>query len=81
MIHRTDTGFKRTGLKKRFAAMILAAAVASSLAACGSSPSGAKPSDAGTTAKAGEAATELAGDAAKQEETTGSQYAEGQLHL
>lgn len=81
MIHRTDTGFKRTGLKKRFAAMILAAAVASSLAACGSSPSGAKPSDAGTTAKAGEAATELAGDAAKQEETTGSQYAEGQFHL
>ena len=81
MIHRTDTGFKRTGLKKRFAAMILAAAVASSLAACGSSPSGAKPSDAGTTAKSGEAATEPAGDAAKQEETTGSQYAEGQFHL
>lgn len=30
MIHRTDTGFKRTGLKKRFAAMMPAAAVASS---------------------------------------------------
>ena len=48
MIHRTDTGIKKNGPAKRLTAIILAAALALGLTACGSSPSGAKPSDTGT---------------------------------
>lgn len=79
MIHKTHSGLKKPSLKKRAAAFILAAAVVSTMAACGSSPSGAKASDAGTTAKSGETAP--AGEAAKPEETAGSQYAPGQYQL
>ena len=43
MIHRTDTGIKKNGPAKRLTAIILAAASALGLTACGSSPSGAHP--------------------------------------
>lgn len=79
MIHKRDTGLRKAGLKKRVMALILAAAAASTLVACSSSPSGAKASDAGTAAKSGETAP--AGDTAKAEETAGSQYAPGQYQL
>ncbi len=81
MIHRTDTGIKKNGPAKRFAALILAAAMALGLAACGSSQSGAKPSGTGSAVQSGGAVTEPAGDASKQDVTSGSGYTEGQFQL
>lgn len=81
MIHRTDTGIKKNGPAKRITALILAAAMALGLTACGSSQSGAKPSGAGSAVQSGGAVTEPAGDASKQDVTSGSGYTEGQFQL
>lgn len=81
MIHRTDTGIKKNGPAKRIAALVLAAAMALGLTACGSSQSGAKPSGTGSAVQSGGAVTEPAGDASKQDVTSGSGYTEGQFQL
>ena len=81
MIHRTDTGIKKNGPAKRLTAIILAAALALGLTACGASPSGAKPSDTGTAAQSGDAVTKQDGDDSKQDTASGSGYTEGQFQL
>ena len=81
MIHRTDTGIKKNGPAKRLTAIILAAASALGLTACGSSPSGAKPSDTGTAAQSGDAVAKQDGDDSKQDTASGSGYTEGQFQL
>lgn len=79
MMDKNNRGFTKTGLKKRLTAFILAAAVASTMAACGSSQSGAKTSDTGASTNADTA--KPADDGAKAQESGSTQYAPGQYQL